>query len=346
MNSLESRPELHNSQPPKRGIQGLIEILSKETSETPSILMVDLDDTTIEAEKFLWSDGKYHRVFPETMAALMAINRSGVNLGVVTEQSFTQLEPMLTDVAQIAFGDNASPYDLFNGPVIGEGGGVGRRGNGKRQGELVIMSPPQARKDRGKMLEWLGANILRKNLSDAWGILSGVDPEIGTLVQLPDKAQGIATITLWEKGPNIVRDPTYVNRYNMVLAKVEQALKELGISSLETYETGVGSLRIVPRGMNKARTLGLLAGVGSFNRHNMVFAGDGLNDVRLARELKVNGGGVIAVGNAVPELSQIADYSAKNSSGLGFAEAISQIFPQQYEESLNDLHKRGLGLAE
>lgn len=345
MKSIESRPELQN-QPLKRGIEGIRTILYPETSSTGRVVMVDLDDTTIETQKLLWTDGKNHSVFPETVAALMAVNQAGVSLGVVTEQSFTQLEPELLDIAQLAFGDKASAYGLFNGPVIGEGGAVGRRGKGKHHGELVVMSPAQATKDRERILNWLGANIIKIDPSDAWGILSGVDPEAGTVVQLPDKAQGIATITLWEKGPHIVKDPSYINRYRMVQERVEEELRKLDISSLETYEAGVGSLRIVPRGMNKAKTMGLLAGLGAFNRNRMAFACDGPNDVKFAYQLRASGGVVIAVGNAVPELHQIADYSTKNHSGRGFAEVISQIFPRQYEQSLANLHKRGLGLAE
>ncbi|EKD64415.1 MAG: hypothetical protein ACD_50C00391G0004 [uncultured bacterium] len=346
MESIKPKPELHSIQPSKRGIQGLVDALSPESSYTKPILMTDLDDTIIEPEKLLWTDGKYHRVFPETAAALMAVNRSGVSLGVVTEQSFTQLEPTLYDVAKIALGEGASIYDLYNGPVIGEGGGVGRRGSGRKQGELVVMTPPQAREDRKKILKWLKINITKGNPNDSWGHLSGVNPEIGTQVQLPDAAQGIATITLWEKGPHVTKDPSYIVRYNNVQTRVNEALNEFGITSLETYEAGIGSLRIVPKGMNKARTVGLLAGIGAFDRNRMGFACDGPNDVKFARELRAKGGAVIAVGNAVPELHEIADYSAKEHSGRGFAEAISQIFPQQYEQSIRDLHKRGLSLIE
>ena len=268
-------------------------------TKTNSMLITDLDDTVKEAKKHLWADGKERKLFPETVIAMLAIHNSGAKLGIATEQAFSQIEPFISDISQLVIGSK-DPYELFNGLIVGEGGSVV---NSKERGQ-VILAPKRAIEDREKIVNWLWENVI------------------------PSKM-----------GPHISEKPEYIDRYKFIEATIRQALTSLGIKSLTTFEAGNGTLRIVPKYVNKAHSLELLSAYGVLELTNTVYSCDGPNDIKLAEKLKTKGGGVIAVANAVPKLHEISDYSATLPAGKGFAEAIFQIFPLEYLEAQKVLKK-------
>lgn len=305
------------------------------------MLMIDLDDTVKEASKYTWPDGKARRVLPETAEAFRTIHQADIPLGIATEQAFTEIEPFLADVTKLTLGeDHDDPYELFNGLIIGEGGNVVRRpARDGKEAELVIVAPEGAMEDRKKMLSWLEENLEETDL-DGWKTLPGVDPEKATYVSLPgEEDQAIATLSLWEKGPHVTEDPTYLERYQQVEKRIQQVFEELEITTLNTYEAGNGTLRIVPRTASKAHTIELLAAYGAVDRSKIVYACDGPNDVALAQQLKRKGGSVIAVGNAVLGIHAVADISATQTAGRGFAEAMNMIFGSKEEASLKNVQR-------
>jgi|SRR3972149_7333237 len=319
----------------KKGFVGLREILVKKDS----MLITDLDDTVKEPKKCLWSDGKERRLLPETLVAMLAIHNSGVRLGIATEQAFSQIEPFISDISQMATGSK-DPYTLFNGLIVGEGGSVV---NSKDKGQ-VVLAPKRAIEDKEKFVDWIWKNVSPSKM-EGWSILKGTVPEVATYVQLPPKEDVcIATASLWEKGPHIGEHPEYIERYAKIANVIKTALKKLNIDSLTIFEAGNGTLRIVPKFINKAHSLELLATYGFLDLNKTVYACDGPNDVKLAEKIKSKDGGVIAVANAVPEIHLLADYSAKMPSGRGFAEAVSQIFPEVYEKAWQDFSRKGLSV--
>jgi hydroxymethylpyrimidine pyrophosphatase-like HAD family hydrolase len=320
-----------NPQTPDKKKSG-ISVLSEILNHSDSCLLTDLDDTVKESQKYLWQDGKKRRVFPETVFALLAIRKSGTRLGIVTEQSFSEIQPFISDVSELATGSK-DPYTLFNGLIVGEGGSVV---NSKEKGQ-VILAPKRAIEDKEKIVGWLWKNVISSEI-EGWSILRGTDPKEATYVQLPPKEDiCVATAGLWEKGPHISEKPEYVVKYKMIEDAVQQGFRELQIESLTTYEAGNGTLRIVPKFINKAHSLELLSAFGMLDLGRTAYSCDGPNDVKLAEKIKSKKGGVIAVGNAVPKLHEIADYSTLLPSGKGFAEAISLIFPNEYLQAQIDL---------
>ncbi len=192
------------------------------------------------------------------------------------------------------------------------------------------------------MLDWLQNNITVEN-EGGWGVLDDVEPTVGTPVKLPGHPyQCVATISLFEKGPHVTEDQTYISRYAHVLNCVQRAMEKLSVTTLQAYEGGNGCVRITPRGTDKGQTALRLHNEGVINLNTTAFACDGPND----RSLAEVAGAVIAVENAIPEIHERATYSAKGQVGLGFADAISQIFPEQYAQAEADLRARGLWLAE
>lgn len=316
-----------------KGIDGLKEILSKSNS----MLITDLDDTVKEAKKHLWADGKERKLLPETVIAMLAIRNSDTKLGIATEQAFSQIEPFISEISQLATGSK-DPYELFNGSIVGEGGSVV---NSKERGQ-VVLAPKRAIEDKEKIVNWLWENVIPSKV-DGWSILKGTNPEEATYVQLPPKEDiCIATASLWEMGPHISEKPGYIGKYSLIETVIKKAIKDLGINSLTTFEAGNGTLRIVPKFVNKAHSLELLAAFGFLDLSRTVYACDGPNDIELAKKLRTKGGGVIAVANAVPKLHEISDFSATLPSGKGFAEAISLIFPNEYLEVQKELKKHRL----
>lgn len=312
----------------KKGIAGLSEILAKNDS----MFITDLDDTVKEAKKHLWSDGKERKLFPETVIAMLAIHKSGTKLGIATEQAFSQIEPFISDISYLATGSK-DPHKLFNGLIVGEGGSVV---NSKERGQ-VILAPKRALEDRGKIVNWLWENVIPSDI-EGWSVLKGTNPEEATYVQLPPKEDiCIATASLWEMGPHISENPEYIPKYKKVEIIIQQALEDLGITSLTTFEAGNGTLRIVPTFVNKVHSLELLSAYGVLDLSKTVYTCDGPNDLGLAQKLKSKGGGVIAVSNAISELHEISDYSAMLPSGKGFAKAISLIFPNEYRQAQKEL---------
>ena len=101
-------------------------------------------------------------------------------------------------------------------------------------------------------------------------------------------------------------------------------------------------MRIVPRGINKASAYTYLKGSNLVDPTKTVYVCDGPNDIEIGENIIADGGGVIAVANAVNKLRQIADYTSPLPSGKGFAEAISKIFPQAYQKTVLEMQMKGI----
>jgi len=140
-----------------RGIKKLQEILLPDGSQRRRTALFDLDDTIKESLKVPWNDGTSRRYFPQTAEALQLVHESGACLGVVTEQTFIDIDPFLSELA--AFAGKEAAYAYFNGIVIGEGGTVvlKRATDGIPTPRTVFTGPFQ--EERAKMLAWFDTNL-------------------------------------------------------------------------------------------------------------------------------------------------------------------------------------------
>lgn len=111
-------------------------------------LMVDLDDTIKEPIKYLWNDGVTRKMVLETVGAFGALHLNGINIGVITEQSFSEIEPFLSDLTNLLLRTN-DYRSLFNGLIVGEGGGVVRcSSHNSDEIRMLVSSETVAEKDK------------------------------------------------------------------------------------------------------------------------------------------------------------------------------------------------------
>ncbi|MDP3917839.1 MAG: HAD hydrolase family protein [Candidatus Woesebacteria bacterium] len=312
----------------QKGITALREILSK----TDSVWITDLDDTIKESRRVLWADGKERKLHPETTIALLAINKAGIKLGIATEQTFAEILPFITDLSELTL-NSKNPYALFNGLIVGEGGSVLK----SAQKDLVVIAPKRVLEDKKKIDNGIKQILIPSKVEGRF-YLKGTNPEEGTLVRPPpDENAYQASSSIWEDGPHQSEDPSYVKRYGKNQQVVEGLIAELGIESLRAFEAGNGTLRITGKFINKRHTLSLLAVYGYLDLSKTIYSCDGPNDLGLADKIKSKGGGVVAVSNAIAQLHGLSDYSATKVAGLGFAEAVSLIFPNEYIQAKKEL---------
>jgi len=309
----------------QQGIEHLQHILSPEAGKNPTILL-DLDDTIKELKPIPWPGGDVRRIYQDAVNALRTARDAGISLGVVTEQSFSEIEPFLSEVAYLAGQD---PYVFFNGIIIGEGGTVVLNRTYDADPKPKPIYTDRYHEDRKSIVNWFEENMAAERDSEGWSTLSGVDPESGTLMQMPPVCeQGDVTVTIWEKGPNLGLNPAYDLRYAENRRIIAEALDAIGITGWDIFEAGNGTVRIVPKGRNKAHMVRMLSLVKGISLKDTIYFCDGPNDISLAKLIKSRDGGIVTVGNAVSELHEIADYSAQGHSGLGVAETINKILPR------------------
>lgn len=308
------------------GLEKIRSILSsREGSFVPTVLF-DLDDTIKEKEAVSWGDGRMRRIYPETVTALSTFRDAGIQLGIATEQAVSEVIPFLSEISSFLTDEDWAT--VFNGPIIAEGGSIilERTPEGNVSRKLNIEAYLKPRDD---MKGWLDENLPGRE----WSVLPGVDSELGTLVMMPPTdEQGEVSISIFEQGEHTGVDPSYIKRYSVNRERIISALEELKINNLDVFEAGNGTIRIVPEKRSKANTMRLLNIAGGISLKDTVFFCDGPNDITLAQLIKSKGGGVVAVGNAVGELHEIADYSAILPAGRGVAQAVHHIFQAQLDQ--------------
>ena len=226
---------------------------------------------------------------------------------------------------------HGNPPLIFNGFIVGEGGSLFRKHSSDK---IVFLTSSEALEEIRVLTDWIRNNLIPAENNNDWLILKGTDVNSSTFVRLPlGDDVCMASISLWEKGPHVSDDPSYVDKYGIIEKAIQKAIISLELKSLDTYEAGNGTLRIVPRGVNKASAYLYLKSSWLIDPSKTVYVCDGTNDIEIAEKLIADGGGVIAVANAVDKLHQIADLTTTLPSGGGFAEAISKIFPQEFLEA-------------
>ncbi|NCB92852.1 MAG: HAD family phosphatase [Clostridia bacterium] len=104
------------------------------------------------------------------------------------------------------------------------------------------------------------------------------------------------------------------------MAEVEKKMQKDFFGVLECYRSEPYFLEVVPKNIDKGRSLQkLLTSIG-LSSDEVICCGDGFNDLSM---LKVSGLGV-AMGNAQPEIKEIADYVTLSNDEDGIAHVIAE----------------------
>ena len=107
------------------------------------------------------------------------------------------------------------------------------------------------------------------------------------------------------------------------LASVESyAAEQLG-EAFSVYRSEPYFLEIVPRGIDKARSLERVLHQYSFRREELIAFGDGFNDISMLQYAGIG----VAMGNADERVKRAADRTAPSNNEDGIAQVLEGLFP-------------------
>lgn len=105
------------------------------------------------------------------------------------------------------------------------------------------------------------------------------------------------------------------------MQQAEQDIKNILGDKMDAYRSAPFFLELVPKGIDKARSLLRLLAMLNLTPHDMIAFGDGYNDLSM---LRLAGMGV-AMENAAPEVRAEADYVTASNEDDGVAKAIEAL---------------------
>lgn len=112
-----------------------------------------------------------------------------------------------------------------------------------------------------------------------------------------------------------------------ILAPLCEEMQKRLEDKMEVYRSAPYFIELVPKGIDKALSLGRLLGELSLSPADMIAFGDGYNDLSM---LRLAGMGV-AMGNAEAEVRAAADYITDTNDRDGVAKALERFFPQAFQ---------------
>ena len=111
-----------------------------------------------------------------------------------------------------------------------------------------------------------------------------------------------------------------------ILAPLCEEMQQQLEDKMEVYRSAPYFVELVPKGIDKALSLGRLLGKLSLSPADMIAFGDGYNDLSM---LRLAGMGV-AMGNAEAEVRAAADYVTDTNDRDGVAKALERFFPKAF----------------
>lgn len=102
---------------------------------------------------------------------------------------------------------------------------------------------------------------------------------------------------------------------------VERAMKS-EFPELDIYRSSPFFLEIVPKGVDKAKSLAVLGKHASISREDMIAFGDGFNDISMVEYCGVG----VAMENGCEEIKKVADIIAPSNDDAGVATVLLSIF--------------------
>ncbi len=274
-------------------------------------------DGTIKGSKTPETPNGFNLTLPFLLVRLSRI--PGISVGACTSQSPSELNSFLLKMGSEIGGQ------LMDGLSILEDGHILSMSGSNMLTDYVELISLEAKAQIAVLkieLEkcWTPAQKVQL-AKDGWGFFHGVN----TPVIVPTgKYQGAVTLSIFESGPD-VHDLSYQGQYEPVMKLVKGTAEDLGMDLLDFKEAGNGTLRVLEKGKSKEWALARLVKMGVIDLIHTVYFGDGLNDIAPARLITSQGGGVIAVSNAISELKQTATFITKNPESHGVAEVINLI---------------------
>lgn len=315
----------------------LREILTQGTF--PPTLWLDLDGTIKEYTSINWPSGPI-KIDPDAVVGLKTLISEGVKLAVATDQSFSEMQPWLDEVAKIVLKDNKVNFrDLINGPIILE------RGNYTivKNDDLELMHTIHASEQSREQVLSISQEI-RRGLVPFDSVWSKFSTDIHPRFPYPDALMRIddiarlATSVFIIKGAHVSEDPSMKEYYDMITSYLDSERERLKFTEIEIHEDSRGVALIMPRNSDKTSPLNFLEETGNFDPKRSIIACDGIQDQLFLKRCA----GSIVPSNAHANIKEIATFVADKPIGKGFAQAIEAIYPetfQKFESEMSDFFR-------
>lgn len=271
----------------------------KETLKNGGWIFFDVDGTLDDA----------HGIPEGLIQTLRRAASNGIELGICTGRCPDDLSRLLSAV------DPYHPPEIFTGWKLLEDSHVIVE-PGKPLDQVTILTSSETQAElRALEQRFLESWTPSETLGRGWGFLKEL--EVPPVKLSPYHHHG--TLSIWEKGP--YESPEYAS----VMIWAQQVVADLGLDTIELFETGDGSLRVMQKGTNKGTGIKSLAEKGLVDLSKTVYFGDANNDLVPAYLVLEGGGSVVAVANATKDFKSVATHTTYQRAGHGVIEIVKQL---------------------
>lgn len=248
-------------------------------------IVFDIDGTLLTTEM---------KVLDSTKQALVALKEKGHDIGIATGRDYASAKSIVDEL-------EIDTYVLCNGSV------------GYVRHELAhevtlskesIMKLIEIATEYNDQIVFQTANGLKRHFEEPGESLTKAYESLGW--SIPDFDE-----MYWQQSP-IIQAMLFCNREDLQ----KYAIKEFRYVSWHKF-----GVDVIPREGSKAKTILKIAKQNGFKREDIVFFGDGMNDIEI---MEIAGIGV-AMGNAGTEVKEKADLITDNCNEHGIYNALKSI---------------------
>lgn len=264
------------------------------------MIVLDLDGTLTNTKK---------EITPRTLSALLEIQKRGVRIVLASGRPVHGIAPMA----------QALHLDEHDGWVLAYNGGMVMRWHDrsviykKQHAWEVLPALAQRAKDYSvTMMTYQEGEVLSENIEDKYVrhacMINKMVPRKVDNLPLSLKGKDVYKVL-------IVGDPSQLH-------KLEHTLACEMHGKCNVFRSEDFFLEVVPCGIDKANSLGMLHRHLSVEREEIVCCGDGYNDISM---IEYAGLGV-AMANAKEEVRQVADFVTLSNDEDGIAHVVNTFF--------------------
>jgi Cof subfamily protein (haloacid dehalogenase superfamily) len=105
-----------------------------------------------------------------------------------------------------------------------------------------------------------------------------------------------------------------------ILAKLEKIFNDSIGNDLEVFRSEPYFLEIMPKGINKAKAIGILLDHLGYSKEELIACGDGFNDVHMVEYAGLG----VAMANACEQVKTVADFVTKSNNDDGVAYVVEK----------------------
>lgn len=256
------------------------------------LIALDLDNTLLE---------KDNEIHPKTLRLLKECALRGIVIVIATGRLFLSAEKYAKEI-----GDDCKII-CYNGCLVTDA--MGNTVFSSHLSENIMKKIVHFSKERNLYCQfYLDHKILVEKVTED----TTIDPDLANT-----EAIEVGTFETYDFNPSpkamIVTDPEAVPRVQAELAAFLH--DEVYIAQSQPY-----LIEIMPKNINKARSLALLCQELSISQEDVMACGDNTNDSEMLRWA----GTGVAMANSVEALKNVASYVCKEKRSLGVAEAIER----------------------